>query len=287
MPVPRFPALRSGKSLSSTIIRTTEPATWWKISSTVIPRFRYLFEGHPGKSYALNSGIREARGDVLAFLDDDVIVALWLHDLTAPLAESQWAGSVGKRFCSGHRLFPSGSPWMVPTTPRLSRFRPGLYGQGTRRPCLRREHGLSKSDFREVRGLSNRSRSQHERQSPYSRRRHRNRPSRTVRRRCGERLRYEPSAVVYHPIPADRICKDRLLKWWFDQGRSDARQSPIRPLREFAGICTGSLHWAMAIAPARAFTTNWSSGRRPDASLSFIVWCNARGEPQRQSADLS
>ena len=37
-------------------------------------RFRYLFEPQPGKSYALNSGIREARGTVLAFIDDDVTV---------------------------------------------------------------------------------------------------------------------------------------------------------------------------------------------------------------------
>src|SRR5215471_7732195 len=37
-------------------------------------RFRYFFEPQPGKSYALNSGIREARGTVLAFIDDDVTV---------------------------------------------------------------------------------------------------------------------------------------------------------------------------------------------------------------------
>ncbi len=37
-------------------------------------RFRYLFEPQQGKSHALNSGIREARGDVLAFMDDDVTV---------------------------------------------------------------------------------------------------------------------------------------------------------------------------------------------------------------------
>ena len=35
-------------------------------------RFHYLFEPHPGKSHALNAGIREARGDVLAFMDYDV-----------------------------------------------------------------------------------------------------------------------------------------------------------------------------------------------------------------------
>src|SRR5438309_3069723 len=37
-------------------------------------RFRYLFEAQQGKSYALNSGVREARGNILAFMDDDVIV---------------------------------------------------------------------------------------------------------------------------------------------------------------------------------------------------------------------
>src|SRR5208282_2321290 len=31
-------------------------------------RFRYLFEPRQGKSYALNAGIREARGDILALL---------------------------------------------------------------------------------------------------------------------------------------------------------------------------------------------------------------------------
>src|SRR5215469_1547003 len=37
-------------------------------------RFRYLFEARQGKSYALNSGLKEARGDVVAFVDDDVTV---------------------------------------------------------------------------------------------------------------------------------------------------------------------------------------------------------------------
>src|SRR5271166_3382652 len=46
-------------------------------------RFRYLFEGRQGKSYALNTGIRAAEGDVLAFMDDDVTVdPRWLQNLT-------------------------------------------------------------------------------------------------------------------------------------------------------------------------------------------------------------
>ena len=60
-------------------------------------RFRYLFEPHPGKSYALNSAIRQAKADVLAFMDDDVEVdSNWLHNLTAPLNNEEWAGSGGR-----------------------------------------------------------------------------------------------------------------------------------------------------------------------------------------------
>ena len=41
---------------------------------------------------------------------------------------------------------------------------------------------------------------------------------------AGERLRYEPSALVYHPVPANRIPKDYFLGWWFDYGRALVRE---------------------------------------------------------------
>ena len=37
-------------------------------------RFRYVFERCPGKSFALNTGVRTSGGDILAFMDDDVVV---------------------------------------------------------------------------------------------------------------------------------------------------------------------------------------------------------------------
>ncbi len=36
---------------------------------------------------------------------------------------------------------------------------------------------------------------------------------------AGERLRYEPSAVVYHPVPDGRRSKKYFLDWWFNFGR--------------------------------------------------------------------
>lgn len=60
-------------------------------------RFPYLFEQRQGKSYALNTGIREARGEILAFMDDDVIVdAKWLQNLTAVFQKEGWAGAGGR-----------------------------------------------------------------------------------------------------------------------------------------------------------------------------------------------
>ena len=43
----------------------TELSKWWG-------RLRYFFEPISGKPYALNKGIKEARGGILAFTDDDV-----------------------------------------------------------------------------------------------------------------------------------------------------------------------------------------------------------------------
>ena len=62
-------------------------------------RFRYLFEARQGKSFALNTGIKEARGDILAFVDDDVTVEpTWLWNLTSALRDSQWTGAGGRIF---------------------------------------------------------------------------------------------------------------------------------------------------------------------------------------------
>ena len=68
-------------------------------------RFRYISEPRQGKSHALNTGIRESRGDILAFVDDDVTVQpTWLRNLTQTLDGSEWAGAGGRtllaeRFC--------------------------------------------------------------------------------------------------------------------------------------------------------------------------------------------
>jgi glycosyltransferase involved in cell wall biosynthesis len=47
-----------------------------------MPRVRYLREDRPGVSWARNRGMMAARGEILAFVDDDVVVDLyWLVEL--------------------------------------------------------------------------------------------------------------------------------------------------------------------------------------------------------------
>jgi len=41
---------------------------------------------------------------------------------------------------------------------------------------------------------------------------------------AGERLRYEPSAVVYHSLPEGRVSKEFFLTWWFAYGRALVRE---------------------------------------------------------------
>src|SRR5579859_41930 len=74
-------------------------------------RFRYLSEPQPGKSHALNSGIRAARGHILAFTDDDVLVEpTWLRELTANLLNGEWAGSSGRTLPEPGFLVPGWLP---------------------------------------------------------------------------------------------------------------------------------------------------------------------------------
>ena len=78
-------------------------------SSRYAGRFRYVSEPQQGKSFALNTGVREARGDVLAFVDDDVTVEpTWLHNLTSALHDSRWAAPGDASFRRVDLCLPAG-----------------------------------------------------------------------------------------------------------------------------------------------------------------------------------
>lgn len=185
-------------------------------------RFRYLFESQQGLSHARNAGIREAQGEVLAFTDDDVTLSpVWLRKLTAPLQEGEWAG------CGG-RILPESTfhpPRWLSTKEKhalapLTIFDSGANSYDLSDPpfganmAFRREmfdkYGIFRTDLgRSGEGmLSNEDTEFGQRLLT-----------------AGERLRYEASAIVYHPVTKNRIQKKYFLAWWFGKGRANIRQS--------------------------------------------------------------
>lgn len=254
-------------------------------------RFRYLFEPRQGKSYALNLGIREARGSILAFTDDDAIVDQnWLHNLTASLHNNDWAGAAGRvlrtwtcpppRWLSLERRYEKMAwalvsfdlnreagelPSAYPPVGANMAFRMELFGKhGAFRTDLGPQGNEIDSVPRQEAGLAPVVDVSHRpmglrfpgwEDSEFG--------QRLMER--GERLRYEPSAVVYHPVPERRLTKGYFLAWWFSRGQDSIHIMPARgpvwgiPRRyvrmaKMTTLLLGrTLGWLLALKPYRRF----------------------------------
>lgn len=190
-------------------------------------RFRYLFERIPGKSHALNAGIREARGDVLAFIDDDVTVGRdWLQNLTTVLESNKWVGV-------GGRILPANSfpapPWLpldgqYNMAGILALFDLGNKAAELDRPPFGTNMAFRKKLFEKYGGFRLDL-------GPIPGSELRNEDTEFGRRllAAGEHLLYVPSAVVYHVVPENRLKKEYFLRFCFDHGRAIVREVGKRP----------------------------------------------------------
>jgi glucosyl-dolichyl phosphate glucuronosyltransferase len=224
-------------------------------------RFRYVFEKRPGKSYALNSGIKAAHGTILAFMDDDVTVEpTWLQNLTAPLSDERCAGS-------GGRILPQ-SAWMpptwVPVTARYGLAPLAMFNLGDEAGALTESPfgtnmAFQKRVFEKYGGFRTDL-------GPRPESEIRNEDTEFGQRllTAGEQLRYEPSAVVYHSISEARLRKTYFLAWWFAKGRADARQFRMSTVRLHCSLVAWTLRWVMAVDPAvrfeRKLIVRWKIG---------------------------
>ncbi len=191
-------------------------------------RIRYLFEPQQGKSLALNAGIRWAWGDILAFTDDDVTVErTWLRNLTSCLEGGEWSGSGGRTLLARAYAPPA---WLaLEGSDTLGGALAALFDLGDEprkleqapfgaNMAFRKSVFQKYGDFRTDLGPQ-----------PGSKIRNEDTEFGNRLLASGERLRYEPSAIVYHPIPEDRIQKEYFLDWYFDYGRADIREIGRRP----------------------------------------------------------
>jgi glycosyltransferase involved in cell wall biosynthesis len=225
------------------------------------PRFRYVFESLQGLSNARNAGIREARGSVIAFTDDDVVVdSQWLDHLTAPMLNHHWAGVGGRVLPKWTHAVPnwlqlggedslSGTLVMCDHGPvALELAEPPFGASMAFRKTMFEKHGLFRTDLgrRPNSLLSNED-------TEFGRR----------LLGAGERLFYEPAAVLYHPVTEDRLRKECFLAWWFDKGRSGIREFGIEKdaKRSFLGVplylifdlARGTVHWMLTVKPSARF----------------------------------
>lgn len=185
-------------------------------------RYRYIFEPRQGKSFALNRGVHEASGDVLAFIDDDITVEPnWLFELTNRLTDSRWAGTGGRVYLPNNFSIPS---WIAPEGNHsllsiLANFDLGPDVQVLSTPpignnmAFRKEvfvkHGLFRTDLGP---------------QPGSEIRHEDTEFGSRVMSGGETILYVPTAVVRHAVEERRLEKRYFLAYHFDYGRALIRE---------------------------------------------------------------
>jgi len=224
-------------------------------------RFRYIFEPQQGKSHALNAGIRETQSEILVFTDDDAIVEPdWLWNLASALQGGEWAGAGGRIIPVWPRPLPS---WLSTDDPHTMgpfvAFDPGTGAGPLTRPPYGANMAFRREAFEKYGGFLTEL-------GP--------RPGSEIKGEdiefgqrllsAGERLRYEPCAVVRHPVPECRMQKMYVLRWWFWYGRAEvARSGPPSdakwllggvPLYLLRRLMRWTLQWMISIRAPRRFS---------------------------------
>ena len=177
-------------------------------------RLRYVFEGTQGLSHARNRALKEAAGDIVSYVDDDVSVDPgWLSAVAAAF-EQYAAAVVGGR---SYLIYPSERPAWLPEEYEflLSKLDYGdqaivgvdkdLFGLNF---SVRKELALGVGGFDTSLGRRGNSLASGEESDLLKR----------IRARGGLAV-YEPGAVVGHVVSAERVTIRWFLKRLFAAGR--------------------------------------------------------------------
>jgi glucosyl-dolichyl phosphate glucuronosyltransferase len=188
---------------------------------------QYLFEPVQGKSFALNAGIRAARGEFLAFTDDDVVI------------DKYWVSSVHEAFntyphnCFGGKVLPimeGPLPVWLSEDNKKYRIHGGpivshdcgdeikVYDETMWVPIgantfVRRKLFYKYGYYSTQLGFYSKEALIYGEDSEIMFR----------FKKRGEPILYYPKALVFHPAPIDRIKKSYFRKWCWGSGRGSAR----------------------------------------------------------------
>ncbi|MGA2643937.1 MAG: glycosyltransferase family 2 protein [Candidatus Sulfotelmatobacter sp.] len=183
---------------------------------------RYIFERRQGRSPALNAGIAAAKGAIVAFTDDDVILhPEWLLNLKRAFDEFDCAGVGGRVVPVWHHPKPD---WLemeeqqaivnfeLGEVAREIKDRTPLGANSAYRKDKFEKYGVFRLDL----GVSGENRGITCEDSEFA--------SRLFR--AGEKIRYAPHAIIYHPVDPVRSSKAYFRKWYYNDGRSMIRAWP-------------------------------------------------------------
>jgi glucosyl-dolichyl phosphate glucuronosyltransferase len=222
---------------------------------------RYIFEGRQGKSFALNSAVRQARGAILAFTDDDVEVHEgWLAGMLETFERFQCLGVAGRidpiwEECERPSWFITEGPYRLMMAivmynlgeePRPVNAPPFGANLGFKRAAFAK-YGEFRTDVGPVAGNK----------IPGE-------DTEFCRRVMsgGDNIYYSPTAIVFHPVERKRVTKAYFQKWYFDYGRSlvikngfpaGARTVEGVPLYTVRMLAGHALRWMTALRGAKRF----------------------------------
>ncbi len=205
----------------------------------------YLFESRQGRSSALNTGISAARGEVLAFTDDDVHVADGWLDAACDLLR----GPDPSIAYTGGPVRPI---WEVPPPSWLELTRSDLWGtiaiqnygdqpfvfEEANRVPIGANMAVRRSLFSQIGGF----------RADLGRSSGRlvlgqEVPELLLRARAtGIRGMYVPSMAVDHHIPARRLTRAYFRKWWFGKGVSRSALERMQRVTDTGGDLSQSQH---------------------------------------------
>ena len=177
-------------------------------------RIRYVFEEKRGISHARNRGIKEARGEIIAFTDDDVIVdKYWIQNIEKAFKENDNVA------CVGGKILPiwevSQPKWLKPNLYNYL----GLLDYGNSvtyldSPNIWGANFAVKSEMFKKYGRfdSNLGR--------IPRKLYSGEETEFLQRlqNAKEIILYHPLSIIYHCVSADKISKRYFRKWRFDEG---------------------------------------------------------------------
>ena len=246
---------------------------------------RYVFEPEQGKSFALNTGVRAARGELLAFTDDDVLVDQhWLTGLVTTFAQFDCIGVAGRVVPMWWQPKPQwleleGQQAVVHfeygEEPRSLDLPPSGANMAFRRVAFEK-YGLFRADLGRIKNVSGIDDKEF--------------GARLLG--AGEKIVYAPQAIIYYPVEPARLRKSYFLRRAYSVGRHQIRsrsgsQNAVRyfgiPRYLLGSLLRNSFRWAVTSDKKRRFQHQLHSYRALGGiSEGLLNRSSQHGVPLRQ-----